>query len=601
MKRIVKYIRYNIDLIFSKGILYQLMVLIFIIITTLLFVAIFMKITFKYPIVNGFWDSLMQFIDTGNISAAEESNGFNAIVATFLAVTFMGVCGWGLLIAMINNALQERIKNLSNGNSFIMERNHSIVLGYGEEVFTIIEEFIMGRSKKIVVLSNYETSYIKKRISFFKKYKNTKVVIRKGNPSRFENLQLLNIERANSVSIVNEDDGESLKILLSLKRILQKENKNTSNKKKYKTLNICMLVNKKENIEIVKSIDDSELFNIHIIYKYEILYKLIGQSIMYTGLSNIYEELFDYRGIDIEIDTKHHCNALNFQDAASKYLKNNKMLLGIINQEDRTLLIPKINNKKIKTSDKLVVLFRRDDEKREINITNHINNANSIIKHRILLILENNREKEVMEEIVEYIEKENIVILHYEEIENQDIKKDFLISEIKNNSITKIILISENIETDTKAMNILLVIRAIIKDNKYDIPILSLINSIENRDLIYSDDIKDFIVSGKLIGTLMATASKDSDLLYVFGDLLTKGGNDIIMIPYNQIDTNEKENFMDIYNYFLNDGKIAIGIKQLSRIILNPNQEIPINDSCEIIVIYQSTKKYIINYIFILL
>lgn len=591
MKRIVKYIRYNIDLIFSKGILYQLMVLIFIIITTLLFVAIFMKITFKYPIVNGFWDSLMQFIDTGNISAAEESNGFNAIVATFLAVTFMGVCGWGLLIAMINNALQERIKNLSNGNSFIMERNHSIVLGYGEEVFTIIEEFIMGRSKKIVVLSNYETSYIKKRISFFKKYKNTKVVIRKGNPSRFENLQLLNIERANSVSIVNEDDGESLKILLSLKRILQKENKNTSNKKKYKTLNICMLVNKKENIEIVKSIDDSELFNIHIIYKYEILYKLIGQSIMYTGLSNIYEELFDYRGIDIEIDTKHHCNALNFQDAASKYLKNNKMLLGIINQEDRTLLIPKINNKKIKTSDKLVVLFRRDDEKREINITNHINNANSIIKHRILLILENNREKEVMEEIVEYIEKENIVILHYEEIENQDIKKDFLISEIKNNSITKIILISENIETDTKAMNILLVIRAIIKDNKYDIPILSLINSIENRDLIYSDDIKDFIVSGKLIGTLMATASKDSDLLYVFGDLLTKGGNDIIMIPYNQIDTNEKENFMDIYNYFLNDGKIAIGIKQLSRIILNPNQEIPINDSCEIIVIYQSTKK----------
>lgn len=591
MKRILKYIRYNIDLIFSKGILYQLMVLIFIIITTLLSVAIFMKIAFQYPIIDGFWDSLMQFIDTGNISAAEESNGFNAIVATFLAVTFIGVCGWGLLIAMINNALQERIKNLSNGNSFIMERNHSIVLGYGEEVFTIIEEFIMGRSKKIVLLSNYEASYIKKRISFFKKYKNTKVVIRKGNPSRFENLQLLNIERANSVSIVNEDDAQSLKILLSLKRILQKENKNIFNKKKHKTLNICMLVNKKENIEIVKSIDDSELFNIHIIYKYEILYKLIGQSIMYTGLSNIYEELFDYKGIDIEIDTKHHCNALNFQNAAFKYLKNNKILLGIINKEDRTLLIPKANNEKIKASDKLVVLFRRDDEKKEISITNHINNTNSIIKHRILLILESNKEREVIEEISEYIEKENIVILHYEEIEKQDIKKDFLISQIKNNNITKIILISENIETDTKAMNILLVIRAIIKNYKYDIPILSLINSIENRDLIYSDDIKDFIVSGKLIGTLMATASKDSDLLYVFGDLLTKGGNDIIMIPYNQIGTNEKDNFIDIYNYFLNDRKIAIGIKQLSKIILNPSNEIKIDDSCEIIVIHQSARK----------
>ena len=350
-----------------------------------------------------------------------------------------------------------------------------------------------------------------------------------------------------------------------------------------------MLVNKKENIEIVKSINDSELFNIHIIYKYEILYKLIGQSIMYTGLSNIYEELFDYKGIDIEIDTKHHCNALNFKNAASKYFKDNKILLGLINQEDKTLIIPN-NDERIKTSDKLAVLFRRDDEKKEINITNHINNINNIIKHKILLILEESKEKEVMEEIVEYIEKDNIIILHYEKIEKQDIKKDFLISEIKNNNITKIVLISENIETDTKAMNILLVMRAIIKDYKYDMPILSLINSIENRDLIYSDDIKDFIVSGKLIGTLMATASKDSDLLYVFGDLLTKGGNDIIMIAYNKLYTDKEKRFIDIYYNLLSEGKIAIGIKKLSTIILNPNQESIIDDSCEIIVIFKNNK-----------
>ena len=219
-----------------------------------------------------------------------------------------------------------------------------------------------------------------------------------------------------------------------------------------------------------------------------------------------------------------------------------------------------------------------------------INNINNIIKHKILLILEESKEKEVMEEIVEYIEKDNIIILHYEKIEKQDIKKDFLISEIKNNNITKIVLISENIETDTKAMNILLVMRAIIKDYKYDMPILSLINSIENRDLIYSDDIKDFIVSGKLIGTLMATASKDSDLLYVFGDLLTKGGNDIIMIAYNKLYTDKEKRFIDIYYNLLSEGKIAIGIKKLSTIILNPNQESIIDDSCEIIVIFKNNK-----------
>ena len=95
-----RYIKYRIDRIFSKGLTHQLVVLVFVIVIILAVVSIFMKLVFDYPITKGFWDSLMQFIDTGNISAVEANLG---IVVTFLSVTFIGVCGWGLLIAMINN------------------------------------------------------------------------------------------------------------------------------------------------------------------------------------------------------------------------------------------------------------------------------------------------------------------------------------------------------------------------------------------------------------------------------------------------------------------------------------------------------------------
>ena len=156
-----RYIKYRIDRIFSKGLTHQLVVLVFVIVIILAVVSIFMKLVFDYPITKGFWDSLMQFIDTGNISAVEANLG---IVVTFLSVTFIGVCGWGLLIAMINNSLQDKISNLSRGNAFIMEKNHSIILGYGEEALTIIEEFINGRAKKIVLLSKTDTDSIKKRI-----------------------------------------------------------------------------------------------------------------------------------------------------------------------------------------------------------------------------------------------------------------------------------------------------------------------------------------------------------------------------------------------------------------------------------------------------
>ena len=589
--RLSKYIKYKIDRVFNKGLLYQLMILTLIIIISLFIISVLMRIFFNYPILEAFWDSLMQFIDTGNILAAEADRGFNGVVIIFLGVTFFGVCGWGLLIAMINNSLQERIKNLSNGNAFIMERNHSIILGYGEEALTIISEFISGRAKKIVLLSEANPDEIKKRISFFPNYKKTNIVIREGNPSIFENLKMLNIERAHSVTIVNDDDVKSLKILLSLKKIL----KSASHIKK---IDICILVNKKESIEIISSINDSELFDIHIIYKYEILYKLIGQSITYTGLSSIYEELFDVSGIDIRIEYNNQNKT--FEELSSIYLKKREILMGLVHEEiaeinkvikpKKSLLIPNYYDK-IKEKEKLVILYQKEDNIKNIDTTIHMTDK-IMYDHNVLLILDTKKENEIIKEISQYTEKEKIVKLYYEDIENAEIKKDFIASKIAENKISKIVLISETLETDIKAINILLIIRRIVKDH-YDIPILSLMSSIENRNLIDSNDIRDFIVSGKLIGMLMATASNNSDLLYIFNDLLTKNGNDIIMVPYKKyFPDNESMNFENIYILLLEKNIISIGIKYKSNIVLNPEHDYEVNKEAEIIIIIdENTKK----------
>ena len=219
LKDIPKYIKYRIDRMLNKGLFYQLMLLVFAIIILLLIVSIFIIIVFQYPAKRAFWDSLMQFIDTGNISSVEGSFG---LVITFLMVTFIGVCGWGSLIAMINKALQDRINNLSKGNAFIMEKNHAIILGYGEEALTIVEEFIMAKVKTIIILSEHNVDVIRKRISFIKGYKKTNIIIREGSSSRIENIKLLNISKSSSISIINNDDTESLNILLALKKIISK-------------------------------------------------------------------------------------------------------------------------------------------------------------------------------------------------------------------------------------------------------------------------------------------------------------------------------------------------------------------------------------------
>ncbi|ASJ22709.1 hypothetical protein BHAMNSH16_14080 [Brachyspira hampsonii] len=574
IKDISNYIKYRIDRMLNKGLFYQLMLLVFAIIILLLIVSIFIIVFFHYPPKDAFWDSLMQFIDTGNISSVEGNTG---IVITFLMVTFVGVCGWGSLIAMINKALQDRINNLSKGNAFIMEKNHAIILGYGEEALTIVEEFIKAKVKTIVILSEHNVDIIRKRVSFIKGYKKTNIIIREGNTSRIENIKLLNISKSSSISIINNDDTESLNILLALKKIIEEIEENKIDNK----INICVLVHEEDTIEIIKSIENKS-FVIHVIYKYEILYKLIAQSIIYTGLSNVYEDLFSNDGNVFYIEYDHDFDNCKFEDAALKYFDNGMILLGITKEDRSQLLIPSYDYI-IKKENRLVILSKNNYD---APIKEYPDIKPNIIKYKnnILLICEEKRYTEIIKEISEYIENNNIVMLSYDLIKSQKNKYKFMLEKLKKENTTKIVLISEDNITDVKSINILLIIREIIKKEKLNIAILSLLNSIQKRNLIYSDDVRDFIVSGKLIGMLMAQASISSNILYVFYGLLSRNGKDIIISPYSDY-FNESKSFKDIYFTLLKKKIIIIGIKRYNDIILNPNSECLLDNKDEIVII----------------
>lgn len=578
IKEIFKYFKYRIDRMLNKGLFYQLMLLVCVIIIILLIVSAFIILVFNYPIKDAFWDSLMQFIDTGNISSVDGSFG---LVITFLMVTFIGVCGWGSLIAMINKALQDRINNLSKGNAFIMEKGHSIILGYGEEALTIIEEFLIAKIKNIVLLSEHNVDIIRKRVSFIKGYRKSNIIIREGSTSRIENIKLLNIKKCSSISIINNDDTESLNILLALKKILNEERDGSNDEK----INICLLVHNEDTIEIIKSMED-ENFTVHILYKYELLYKLISQSIIYTGLSSVYEDLFSNDGNDFKIESNHNFEDDIFEEAALKYMNKGIILVGIIENDMEFLKVPD-SKYVIKKNDKLVTLYKNNDKNDIITVNKNDKYNNNNIIHNILLISEEKNNNDVVREIKEYIENANLESLSYDAIKMHKNKYQFLLEKIKSSNITKIVLISEDSITDAKSINILLIIRQIIKKENIQLSILSLLDSIQKRNLIYSDDVRDFIVSGKLIGMLMAQASIDYNILYLFYGLLSKNGKDIIISSYSKY-FNDNKTFKDAYFDLLDRGIIIIGIKRYDDILLNPTQDFLLDSKDEIIIIITS-------------
>ncbi len=238
----------------------------------------------------------------------------------------------------------------------------------------------------------------------------------------------------------------------------------------------------------------------------------------------------------------------------------------LLKKENRLVLLSKNNN---------------DDYSKEYD-----NIKPNIIKYKnnILLICEEKRYDEIIKEISEYMENHNISILSYNLIKSQKNKYKFIRQKLKDEAITKIVLISEDNITDVKSINILLIIRQVIRKENLNIAILSLLNSIQKRNLIYSDDVRDFIVSGKLIGMLMAQASLSSNILYIFYGLLSKNGKDIIISPYSDY-FDESKIFKEAYLYLLRKKIIIIGIKRYNDIVLNPNNSCMLNRKDEIIII----------------
>ena len=89
------------------------------------------------------WNSFMRIIDAGNVSGDYESH--NALyVLLMIAATVCGLFVTSILIGIINAACEARLERLRRGNSRVLEKGHTVILGYGEHLSTVLTELAVA-------------------------------------------------------------------------------------------------------------------------------------------------------------------------------------------------------------------------------------------------------------------------------------------------------------------------------------------------------------------------------------------------------------------------------------------------------------------------
>jgi len=167
------------------------------------------------------WESMMRTLDSGSMGG-DTGTGFRLIM---FFVTIGGIFVVSTLIGVLSNGIEDVMDNLRKGRSQVLESNHTLVLGWSPQVFTVLNELILANENQssacIVVMADKDKvdmeDEIKERVGIKGK---TRIICRNGNPIDPNDLDIASPHTAKAIIVLppenNDPDTDVIKTVLAI-------------------------------------------------------------------------------------------------------------------------------------------------------------------------------------------------------------------------------------------------------------------------------------------------------------------------------------------------------------------------------------------------
>jgi voltage-gated potassium channel Kch len=537
--------------------------------------------------VEAFWQSLMRALDPGTLAG---DTGWRYRVL-MLIVTAGGIFIVSLLISVLSSGLQGKLEELRKGRSFVVEENHTLILGWSSRVFLIISELVIANENqkrpRVVILADKDKVWMEEEIrAKVGDTKNTLVVCRSGNPIDLVDLEIVNPHAARSIIILSPEgagdtDAQVIKMILA---ITNNPNRRVS------PYHIVAEIREEKNMEIARIVGQQEA---KLILSGDIIARITVQTCLQVGLSTVYTELLDYGGDEIYFQAEPELVGHTFGEALLAYeqcvvmgirlaaggVKVNPPMESVIESGDRLIVIAEDDDKVIFSG-----LSRPKFSEREIRQT--IEEA-AAHPERVLILGWNARGATIVRELDNYVAagsflkvvadtaeaeilesgvSENLQRLEIE-FEAGDTTDRKLLDALDLTSFQHIIILcyAERLDAqaaDAKTMITLLHLRDIEQKKGEAFSVVSEMMDVGNRALAAVAKADDFIVSDELTGLLLTQVSENGELLEVFQDLFDAEGSEIYLKPAaNYVSKGKEVNFYTVTEAARRQGEVAIGYR----------------------------------------
>jgi voltage-gated potassium channel Kch len=533
------------------------------------------------------WYSLMRTLDAGTMGG-DQGWPFRIIM---LIVTLCGIFVISILIGVITAGVEGKIEEMRKGRSQVLESNHTVILGWSPQIFTIIPEIVAAnenqKSSVITILADKDKVEMEEAVrDRIGKTGKTKVICRSGFPIDPTDLEIISPHTARSVIILPPEEGDADSYVIKTALALT-----NSPKRRAEPYHIVTQVNSVRNLNVIKMIGAKD--DINAVLAGDLIARVTAQTSRQSGLSIVYTELLNFGGDEIYFKEEPTLSGKQFGDALSAY--ESSSVMGLF--QDGIVKINPPMETRIAPGDQLIVISEDDDTiilsgLSQTPIQSDLLRTSGVrtgaVPEKGLLLGWNESAATIVTELDNYVAKgSSITVIADEsfeeavnevgELENQkvlfragDTTDRTLLDELKVADFDHVIALAdvklEPQEADARTLITLLHLRDISEKDSTPFSIVSEMLDLRNRELAEAARVDDFIVSDHLISLMMSQLSENGKLFDVFTDLFNPDGSEIYLKPVTDyVATGQPVNFYTVIEAARRRGEIAIGYRIVSE------------------------------------
>lgn len=532
------------------------------------------------------WMGLLRTLDTGTMGGDAGSPIF---LLGMLVITIGGVFTVSTLIGVLNNGLEDKLDELRKGRSRVVESNHTVILGWSQQVFSIISELVAANANLpkscIVILGDKDKVEMEEEIADrIDSLGKTRLVCRTGSPIDLGDLKIVSLDTAKAIIILapetDDPDSSVIKTLLAI---------TNSPNRKSEPYHIVAEIRDPKNMEVARMVgkDEAELVLVG-----DLISRIIAQTCRQSGLSVVYTELLDFGGDEIYFKAEPALTGKTFGEAMLAY--DDSTVIGVRAKDKVPQLNPPMDTR-LGAGDQLVVIAEDDDKiilsgKSDVGIKHNAIRTRQPAApepERTLVLGWNWRAPSIINELDNYVAA-NSVALIVADFEQGEEELNRLCAGLKNQTVTyqvgdtndrrtldelkietykHVIVLSysdtlEEQAADARTLITLLHLRDIGQRAGQSFSIVSEMLDIRNRTLAEVTRADDFIVSDKLISLMLSQIAENKYLNAVFADIFDPEGSEIYLKPAaNYVALNEAVNFYTVVEAARRRGEVALGYR----------------------------------------